>query len=559
MNHYLINESIKNKKKLWIATVVIVILVVFSVIVGIMLIKRKKKQDSVVYKETTVAYGNLTVGITEDSSVSIGTKEQTFSLDISALVSDGSNSSASQNMNGNRGPQMGMMNFGWESNYNTQQQEMEIESVQVSVGEKVEIGDVLYTLKQEDVDEIRTRLEKDVEDTKASYEALQIEQKDSKIEATQGYDTYVTNGELADVQYQVEVAELEATLADAKNKLQDVTDEINENLENLVDYQYRLKKATESLQDAEAGVEDLYADRLKNAYYYITYENAREDAQELVDAYEEKVEELEEKNKELVYEMQTYSRLVSEAERNLEIGKLEAEQTKAIDTYDKSVAGEWYDVQLTSIDADLADAEYNYQSAMDKLAKFNADIIGNQLVAAYDGVITSVPLEAGDSITMNSSLLTLYDQDEVTMEVSLTEADKETALAGTGVVVDFTAYEDVLYQAKISDVGDATYDSSSGKVYYTVTVTILGDVTGLYEGMTGDITFITDEVKEVTYVSNRAIYTDETRTYVKVKDENGKIAEKEVSTGFTDGSNTEIIEGLSEGDIVLIESKVSGV
>ena len=32
---------------------------------------------------------------------------------------------------------------------------------------------------------------------------------------------------------------------------------------------------------------------------------------------------------------------------------------------------------------------------------------------------------------------------------------------------------------------------------------------------------------------------------------------KEVTTGFSDGVNVEIIEGLSEGDVVLIESKVS--
>ena len=40
-------------------------------------------------------------------------------------------------------------------------------------------------------------------------------------------------------------------------------------------------------------------------------------------------------------------------------------------------------------------------------------------------------------------------------------------------------------------------------------------------------------------------------------DENGSIVEKDVTTGFSDGVNVEITEGLSQGDTVLIESKVS--
>lgn len=75
--------------------------------------------------------------------------------------------------------------------------------------------------------------------------------------------------------------------------------------------------------------------------------------------------------------------------------------------------------------------------------------------------------------------------------------------------------------------------------------------------MTGDVTFITKESEQVTYISNRAIIRTGTKSYVKVKDDSGKIVKKEVVTGFSDGVNVEIVEGLSEGDVVLIESKVN--
>ena len=92
-----------------------------------------------------------------------------------------------------------------------------------------------------------------------------------------------------------------------------------------------------------------------------------------------------------------------------------------------------------------------------------------------------------------------------------------------------------------------------------MTVTLEGDVSGLFQGMTGEITFVTEEMKDVLYVSKRAIITEGENSYVKVRTEDGKIEKKSVTTGFTDGVNIEIVEGLSEGDIVLIESKVSGV
>ena len=50
----------------------------------------------VIYKETTVKYGTLVKGVTETGSVDIGTVDQTFDLDMSALQrTDTSGSSSS--------------------------------------------------------------------------------------------------------------------------------------------------------------------------------------------------------------------------------------------------------------------------------------------------------------------------------------------------------------------------------------------------------------------------------------------------------------------------------
>lgn len=166
-----------------------------------MLIWKNGQTSEVTYRETTVEYGNLTVGITEDSTVNIGTVSQTFDLDISALVSSDSSSSSSTSQNDSMGGMgMQMFSFGGDT-YTSQSQEMVIDSVHITVGQEIQAGDVLYTLTEDSVEEIRTQLEEDVEDTLADYQALTVEQQQSYLTAKQGYDTYVTNGSLAELTY----------------------------------------------------------------------------------------------------------------------------------------------------------------------------------------------------------------------------------------------------------------------------------------------------------------------------------------------------------------------
>lgn len=142
------------------------------------------------------------------------------------------------------------------------------------------------------------------------------------------------------------------------------------------------------------------------------------------------------------------------------------------------------------------------------------------------------------------------------MTVTLYEEDMANVILGSEASITFIAYPDTPFRAQVTEISEASTDSS-GNVTYDVTATLQGDVSGLFQGMTGDITFIEQEVTDVLYVSERAIYTEGKNSYVKVYDDNGNVKQIQVTTGFSDGTNVEIVEGLQEGDIVLIERKVA--
>lgn len=546
----------EKNKKIWIGAGCSIAILGIAATTGVLIWKNGQTSE-VTYRETTVEYGNLTVGITEDSTVNIGTVSQTFDLDISALVSSDSSSSSSTSQNDSMGGMgMQMFSFGGDT-YTSQSQEMVIDSVHITVGQEIQAGDVLYTLTEDSVEEIRTQLEEDVEDTLADYQALTVEQQQSYLTAKQGYDTYVTNGSLAELTYNKELQDLQDKVDEAADTLEEKQNQVNENLEKLVELQEELTSAKKDLKDAEAAVSENHDNRYNDPYYYTVYLNTRDMAQTIVDEIEEDIESLTDENETLLTEIGEATRSWNEACRNLESEKLTAQQTLETDQYYASVSSEWYSIQTTSLDNEKQSAYASYESAVKKLDEFNSYIVGNDVIAEYRGVVTEVPLEEGDGVTRNTSLVTLYDASDVTMEITVSEDDYKAIDQDGEVNITYTAYPDVVYNGVISEVSDAAYDSSSGEVYYTITVTVQGDVSGLYEGMTGDVTCVTKETKEVTYVSNRAIFRDGTRSYVKVRDENGSIVEKDVTTGFSDGVNVEITEGLSQGDTVLIESKVT--
>ena len=546
----------EKNKKIWIGAGCSIAILGIAATTGVLIWKNGQTSE-VTYRETTVEYGNLTVGITEDSTVNIGTVSQTFDLDISALVSSDSSFSSSTSQNDSMGGMgMQMFSFGGDT-YTSQSQEMVIDSVHITVGQEIQAGDVLYTLTEDSVEEIRTQLEEDVEDTLADYQALTVEQQQSYLTAKQGYDTYVTNGSLAELTYNKELQDLQDKVDEAADTLEEKQNQVNENLEKLVELQEELTSAKKDLKDAEAAVSENHDNRYNDPYYYTVYLNTRDMAQTIVDEIEEDIESLTDENETLLTEIGEATRSWNEACRNLESEKLTAQQTLETDQYYASVSSEWYSIQTTSLDNEKQSAYASYESAVKKLDEFNSYIVGNDVIAEYSGVVTEVPLEEGDGVARNTSLVTLYDASDVTMEITVSEDDYKAIDQDGEVNITYTAYPDVVYNGVISEVSDAAYDSSSGEVYYTITVTVQGDVSGLYEGMTGDVTCVTKETKEVTYVSNRAIFRDGTRSYVKVRDENGSIVEKDVTTGFSDGVNVEITEGLSQGDTVLIESKVS--
>ncbi len=567
------------------------ILVILAIVISALVVNQSSKENYV-YKETKVQFGTLTVGVTERGAVDIGTVEQTFDLDMSALqrvetgnsgggtnygsggsVGSGggtgfgagggmgsaggmSSGAGMPGMSGNGGLNMFSQMFSGSGNLvgTGEAAALTVGSVKVSIGQQVAVGDVLYELAEESVSELEQELKGNVEKAKADLDAVYADQKLSKQTAKATYESSLAYGEYAQTEYNISIQELQDAVDTEKKTLEKAKT-------TLTEYQTRLADITESYNDAVKAMDNfkysLDHTEPTDAYMYVYYYELTEQAEQVVSSLEQQKTQLENNVEQAQSNVDTATQNYAKAKRNLEQGKLSAKQTFELRKLAYNTAQETYDITLAYLEEDALTQEEIYQETQTKWNEFSSYISGNAVLAQYNGVITSVELEEGDSITTGSALVTLYDLEDVSMSVSVYEEDMTDISLGSEAIINFTAYPDDVFNAMVTEISDASTDSN-GNVLYDVTITIAGDTSGLFQGMTGDITFITEQSEETLYVVKRAVITENNKSYVKIREEDGDIVKKEVTIGFSDGKYIQIVEGLSEGDIVLIESRVSG-
>lgn len=434
----------------------------------------------------------------------------------------------------------------------TSADDLVISEVCVNVGEYVKTGDVLYRLEEEGVAELAEELETNVAKAKADLEAVIADQKLTGSTAKYTYESSIAYGEYAETEKAVALAELNAKVTEKEEALAQAKEALSVYEQEQAEAAAEYEKALQLQENAEWSRDN--TNKNADLYLYVYYAEEAVTAKELADSMLWEKEQLESRLEQARENIEKCEKELAGARRSLEQGKLSAEENYELRQLAYNTAGETYDIAMAYLEEDLKTQEEIYEEAGRKWEEFTSHIEGNAVCSKYSGVITGVNLAVGDSLGTGAAVITLYDTEAVSMTVSMDEEDMSDITMDTQANISFTAYPEDIFQATVTEISDAVTDSD-GNVTYDVTVTIEGDSSGLFQGMTGEITFITKETQKVMYVSNRAIFREGRKSYVKKKDSDGTIRTIEVKTGFSDGVNVEIIEGLHVGDVVLIESK----
>jgi HlyD family secretion protein len=207
-------------------------------------------------------------------------------------------------------------------------------------------------------------------------------------------------------------------------------------------------------------------------------------------------------------------------------------------------------------------AQAQLEQARAVLARAEEDLKNATIVSPMDGVVLSRDREVGDAVssilTMGAGatlIMTLGDLSEVYVKGKVDESDLGKIYVGQPARIRVETFRDEVFTGRVTKISPMGVEKDNVTTF-EVRVSINNEKRKLRALMTANAEIILEEKPSVLSVPEGAIiYTKDKKTEVEVPDpahEKGKrrIA---VTTGITNGSRTEIVQGLTEGMQVVLQ------
>ncbi|MEJ5967574.1 efflux RND transporter periplasmic adaptor subunit [Flavonifractor porci] len=205
--------------------------------------------------------------------------------------------------------------------------------------------------------------------------------------------------------------------------------------------------------------------------------------------------------------------------------------------------------ELKAINENIAKASRNVQAAQEKVSRLQALSQNPTIYAQLDGIVTTLNYKVGDTVADGKPLCIVGELDEITMTVPVSAADIGSVSVGQKVNIYVDAYAEQKFTGTVKERLLVANDNGE----YPVTITIDPGEQMLLPGMKAYATIILKEKTDVLTLSNKAITLENGQQYVLVRDENEELVRKQIVTGFSDGRVSEILDGLSENEVVIVQ------
>jgi multidrug efflux pump subunit AcrA (membrane-fusion protein) len=206
------------------------------------------------------------------------------------------------------------------------------------------------------------------------------------------------------------------------------------------------------------------------------------------------------------------------------------------------------------------------------LEQARKDLEKYELIAPFDGVVRQIDFKVGDNILADDAKF-VYLINPYVLEVSvlLDQVEIKNVAVGQKALVVFDSFPEQTFSGQASTIYQ-TPQEKSGVISYEALITLdineiirktklsakdqeankqlLVQNNPIFSGMTASVEIITQEALDVLLIPNLAISKTEDRKTVKLM-QKGTELEQEITTGMTDGIQTEVVNGLAEGDIIV--------
>jgi HlyD family secretion protein len=198
-------------------------------------------------------------------------------------------------------------------------------------------------------------------------------------------------------------------------------------------------------------------------------------------------------------------------------------------------------------------------AARQALEEAKQDLAEATITAPFDGIVGAVYVEEGDIIpppTISPTVAVyLITPTSLELKAEVDEIDIPQVEVGQEAVIEVDALTDERFEGTVSSISPVPV-IEAGLVLYEVTLSlVLPTDAGVMVGMSATADIMIAESQDTLLVPERSIGRDEDGNPVVWVSVNGQLEERAVVVGISDGLDTEILEGLTEGDMVAVERR----
>lgn len=564
--------------------------------------KGKSTGGEVSYREYTVSRGDVTVGTTETGTVSLDTQGVSFPVDAQlseVLVKSGQTVQ--------KGDPLVKLDLDSVSDGSSDVQQKlsaaqtDLQQAIIDQASKLSAAKITYQASaalaksapiteqlteqsvRDDLQSAQDALAKDERDL-AKYQALQKSWPADYAKLNE-LERWMNDAKEAETSYETQLSnfnDANSTVINQYNSLKSAKDQAYQNLltakysgadsegddeDYCQDIYDVAKDALNDYSNAVAGTVMSQQSTLEDkvSQYTAEYQNYTDAYNDFKETYDDKYDatgtDLDDKVASLQNAVNTDRANLQKAQNGEQGSVLAAQLQEQTDLGTAGTAQQTYDLTVRKLAQDVQTQQETYDKLQRQMEEISNAINGDGVITSpCNGIVSGVSYAAGDSVSANENILSVYGDGSVSMAVSVSEDDIASVEVGQQASLSLSAYEGQTLSATVDSITAQPARSGSSSVSYLVVVRTSGDIDlpgKVYEGMSGEATVIQKSVPDVLYVSNRAITFHNGVSTVQVRDGDGTVAARTVRTGFSDGTNVEIASGLAEGDTVLVESAVT--
>jgi len=194
------------------------------------------------------------------------------------------------------------------------------------------------------------------------------------------------------------------------------------------------------------------------------------------------------------------------------------------------------------------------------LDKAQDDLEKAVIVAPFDGVVARANVKEGDNLSSldyaTETIIELIDPSRMELNVEVDEIDIPDVEVGQKAIISFDALPDVQLEGEVTFICPLPTEEDSLVLYEVKIGFKVPEGSEPKAGMTATVDIITSERSDVLLVPDRAIRQDSLGNPVVQVVVDDQIQERPVVIGISDGYQTEIVDGLNEGEMVMVEFRL---